>query len=66
MEKAAEMPRKNQKTLATLGNVQNLRTGQSQYSKQVNLQLQLQFSYPRKRQLLPATVVIISISYDVL
>ena len=66
MEKAAEMPRKNQKTSATLGKVQNLRTGQSQYSKQVNLQLQLQFSYPRKRQFLPATVVIIIISYDVL
>ena len=38
----------------------------AQYSKQVNLQLQLQFSYPRKRQVLPATVIIIGVSLPVL
>ena len=31
-----------------------------------NLQLQLQFSYPRKRQVLPATVIIIGVSLPVL
>ena len=31
-----------------------------------NLQLQSQFSYPRKRQVLPATVVIIGVSLPVL
>ena len=30
-----------------------------------NLQLQLQFSYPRKRQVLPATVVIVGVSSPV-
>jgi len=59
MEKAAEMPQKSQKTSATWqsSKLQNQAIS-AQYSKQVNLQLQLQFSYPSKRQFLPATVVI--------